>query len=56
MCYVLWMLGDYWNEATKTGGQSKWGLETDWTVVKFEEFMNYPPNELTFNDPATKMI
>ncbi|CAG8722405.1 15744_t:CDS:2 [Gigaspora rosea] len=37
MCYVLWMLGDYWNEATKTGGQRKWGLETDWTVVKFEE-------------------
>ncbi|RHZ59859.1 hypothetical protein Glove_360g20 [Diversispora epigaea] len=56
MCYVLWMLGDYWNEATKTGGQRKWGLETDWTVVKFEEFMNYPPNELTFNDPTTKMI
>ncbi|CAG8790249.1 40202_t:CDS:2 [Gigaspora margarita] len=23
MCYILWMLGDYWNEATKTGGQKK---------------------------------
>ncbi|CAG8607503.1 5646_t:CDS:2, partial [Acaulospora morrowiae] len=38
-----WMLGDYWNEATKTSDQRKWGLETDWTVVKFEEFMNYIP-------------
>ncbi|CAJ0749652.1 332_t:CDS:2 [Entrophospora sp. SA101] len=50
MCYILWMLGDYWNEATKTS-QPKWGLEVDWTVVRFEEFMNDSPNELTFNNP-----
>ncbi|CAG8552599.1 12292_t:CDS:2 [Funneliformis caledonium] len=49
------MLGDYWNKATKTS-QTEWGLEIDWTVVKFKEFMNDSPSELTFNNPVTKMI
>ncbi|KAF0453220.1 hypothetical protein F8M41_001767 [Gigaspora margarita] len=42
MCYILWILGNYWNELTKTN-QTKWSLEINWTVIKFEEFMNDSP-------------